>query len=233
MGKNSCGRNTRRSRWHRSLLLLMAATVVVLSGCAAPEEEESGPPNPNSADVSVYTDYWGSIAEGIERAVVGNGWEANEAARQSVATALSDTATYFGDWAADGWVDDGDTRVYETLSPERRRWRIEAGSGGGMYFGRLDVDYNGDGSFDDESDYGNSGDHVLNYLFSDFNGLLHLNHPAIGARLSVTENGTSISLSGTTSSGGEISIDISAESNGSSGALIGTLDGVNYFGYEW
>lgn len=231
MAKSSFGRDNGWSQWRRAPLLLLAAAIVVLVGCEETENGESGPPNPNSADVTVYTDTWGAIAEGIEGAVVGDGWPPNESARQAVATALGDTATYFGDWAADGWVVDGDTRVYETMSPLRRRWKIEPSPESGWYYGRLDVDYNGDGSFDDESDYGDTSQSALNYLFADFNGLLHLYHSAIGTRLSVEESGNVITLSGTTSGGDEISLQISVEEGGTSGSVIGTLNGA--LAYEW
>lgn len=227
-----------------ALLVFLAVT-----GCAVVEDEDA-PPHPNSYDVSYYTEHLGGVSQGLGRAVADTrlALQPNETARQGVAAAVADLSSYFEDWEANGWAESDGQLIREEATPQRRRWVVEPLPNGG-YQAVLDVDFNGDGTFDDETDYGGDFGFVVQFVFYGGTGeISQFNHPEVG-RIIWTGRGnendydwnqdynaetTSTRFYGSSIDGTLIEGVLLSVRDGSTGHFQGSFDGeTTWFRYVW
>lgn len=136
------------------LIHLTLCCIIVLAGCAI-EEEPVSPPDPRTFNTEFSTNFLPTVADNLETATLNpdQPYVADESARQAFVAFFREYAEYFQDWDDEsGWeLSAGDTEGtwrYESSGSVPRRWRISGNRDIQTVY--LEVDYNGDGSFDSE-----------------------------------------------------------------------------------
>lgn len=224
----------------------LALASFLLMSCEAPKEEDSGPPNPNSVDVSFFTTFLAEVSDGIETSVLddGSNLTPNEQAKQAIATALGDLALFYEDLEKEGWANSEGNLVYEAPTPRLRRWTIKPVESG--YQAVLLVDYNGDGSLTD-ADYADDATRAFADLIGKINDYevfqAKLYHPDIGAEVFFSarpgneNDDASLTFNGEAPDGSVIDVGISAAQDGSSGQFAGSFNDeavpIEFFLYRW